>query len=120
LPDDPDNRLARLAIKEGEPCVGCGVGAGESDVPLGSFVSCSAFEGDGDAWAAEARRENKPRRGLGWSFDVEVDGVGDDTVLDITGEESGVSVFGEIGFVDDLARPFAFCREPRDCFSCIE
>lgn len=105
---DPDNRRARFCMNVGDAS-----GVGDSGGGLGSGAGvASAFCGGGDGCcAADARRENSPRRGFVWTLEVVV-GVGEDTVRDSDLVESGDEVVGLIGFVDALDLPLVFVRPP--------
>jgi hypothetical protein len=71
----------------------------------------SAFGGVAGGWAADARRENKPRRGLGCALGV-VEGVGVDIVRVREDAVSGESVLGGMGLVEDLDLPLLLAFEP--------
>lgn len=71
----------------------------------------SAFGGVAGGWAADARRENRPRRGLGCALGV-VEGVGVDIVRVREDAVSGDSVLGGMGLVEDLDLPLLLAFEP--------
>ena len=77
----------------------------------------SAFGGVDGGWAADARRENKPRRGFGCTLGV-VDGVGVDMARVRAEAVSGDCVLGGVGLVEDLDLPLLLTFEPTPSVIC--